>query len=71
LEEVDGTNRFGYVGVLDPYRFIREAEVAIISGNRKVAVALIAQAYFAFDLLAVDCNNAIKTPDIALQERNN
>jgi hypothetical protein len=38
---------------LDPYRYLRQADLALHFGTRDEAVALIAQAYLAFDLV---CN---------------
>ena len=40
---------------LDPCRYVREADLALLYGHREEAVALIAQAYLAFDLMAADC----------------
>ncbi len=44
-----------FVTLLDPYRYILEADQALCDGSRDNAVALIAQAYLAFDLLSADC----------------
>ena len=41
--------------LLDPQRYVREADMALLYGSRDDAIALIAQAYLAFDLLAVRC----------------
>jgi hypothetical protein len=40
--------------LLDPHRYLREADMALLYGSREDAVALIAQAYLAFDLRAAD-----------------
>jgi hypothetical protein len=41
---------------LDPCRYLREADLALLYGSRESAVALIAQAYLAFDLMLADCD---------------
>ena len=41
--------------MLDPQRYVRQADMALLYGSRDEAIALIAQAYLAFDLLAVRC----------------
>jgi hypothetical protein len=43
------------VSPLDPARYVRQADLALIDGNRDEAVALIAQAYIAFDLALAEC----------------
>ncbi len=40
---------------IDPCRYVREADLALLYGSREDAVALIAKAYLAFDLVLVDC----------------
>lgn len=42
---------------LDPCRYVREADAALRSGNREAAVALIQQAFLAFDLVAGNCDD--------------
>lgn len=46
--------RVSLASLLDPHRYLREADLALLYGSRDDAVALIAQAYLAFDLLAAD-----------------
>jgi hypothetical protein len=41
--------------LLDPYRYVLAADDALDRGSREEAVALIAQAYLAFDVLTADC----------------
>ena len=41
---------------LDPCRYLREADLALLYGSRESTVALIAQAYLAFDLMLADCD---------------
>jgi len=41
--------------LLDPYRYVLAADDALRDGKREDAVALIAQAYLAFDVLSADC----------------
>jgi hypothetical protein len=43
------------VSPLDPSRYVRQADLALINGDRDEAVALIAQAYLAFDLALAEC----------------
>jgi hypothetical protein len=40
---------------VDPCRCVREADLALLGGRREAAVALVAQAYLAFDLVRADC----------------
>jgi hypothetical protein len=37
--------------LLDPQRYLREADRALANGHRDDAIALVAKAYLAFDLL--------------------
>jgi hypothetical protein len=37
---------------VDPYLYLRQADLALTQGNREQAVALIVKVYLAFDLLA-------------------
>lgn len=41
---------------IDPCRYVREADLALLYGSREEAVALIAKAYFAFDLALAECD---------------
>ena len=43
------------VSLLDPQRYVREADCALTNGRRDDSIALIAQAYLAFDLLNPGC----------------
>ncbi len=58
------------VSLLDPYRYVREADRALERGDSDHARALIAQAYLAFDLCAAGCEQA-RARDKELWERNN
>lgn len=49
-----GTGHVEFIA-LDPCRYVREADLALLSGRREEAVSLIAQAYLAFDLVRADC----------------
>jgi hypothetical protein len=42
--------------MIDPLHYVREADLALLNGNRDAAVALITKAYLAFDLMAADCD---------------
>jgi len=42
--------------LLDPYRYILAADHMLGEGRRDEAVALIAQAYLAFDVLSAGCD---------------
>jgi hypothetical protein len=44
------------LAAIDPCRYVRQADLALLSGDREEAVALIAQAYLAFDLMLADCD---------------
>jgi hypothetical protein len=55
--------------LLDPCRYVREADRALAVGDLSGAVALIAQAYLAFDLCSTDCRLA-KVWGRASSERN-
>ena len=43
---------------LDPCHYVREADRALADGNHDLAVALVSQAYLAFDLCAASCEHA-------------
>jgi hypothetical protein len=45
------------VSPADPSRYVREADLALLYGSRELAVALIARAYLAYDLLLADCDD--------------
>jgi hypothetical protein len=55
--------------LLDPQRYLREADLALLYGGREDVIALIAQAYLAFDLLAAECS-PLKSQGTARLERN-
>ena len=57
------------VSILDPYRYVREADQGLARGDRDQARSLIAQAYLAFDLCAAGCEQA-KTRDRGSWGRN-
>jgi hypothetical protein len=44
--------------LLDPCRYVHEADQARQRGDHEAAVALIAQAYLAFDLCSAGCEHA-------------
>jgi hypothetical protein len=45
-----------FASMVDPLHYVREADLAVLNGRREAAMALIAKAYLAFDLVAVDCD---------------
>ena len=60
---MEGIARFknhgkGVMPLLDPCRYIREADEAMVTGDRDRVVALIRQAYLAFDLCSSWCEHA-------------
>lgn len=55
--------------LLDPQRYLREADLALLYGSREDVIALIAQAYLAFDLAAAECHT-LNRPDTARSERS-
>jgi hypothetical protein len=55
--------------LLDPQRYLLEADLALLYGSREDVIALIAQAYLAFDLLAAECHQ-VNRPGTAISERN-
>ena len=57
------------LSILDPYRYVCEADRALACGDRGHALALIEQAYLAFDLCAAGCEQA-RARDRASWERN-
>ncbi len=42
---------------VDPGRYVRDADLALQYGSREDAIALIAEAYLAFDLLLAECES--------------
>lgn len=46
------TGHGSVAALLDPQRYVREADRALANGHREEAIALVAKAYLAFDLLA-------------------
>ena len=48
-----GTNRSA-VSEVDPYHYVRQADLALLYGSREDALALISKAYVAFDLVPLD-----------------
>lgn len=55
--------------LLDPQRYLREADLALLYGSREDVIALIAQAYLAFDLMAAECHS-LNCQDTEHSERN-
>ncbi len=49
--------RTAFLELLDPFHYVREADLALLDGDREQAEALIVQAYLAFDLVIADCAN--------------
>ena len=58
LVAVKHGERVGLPFLLDPCHYVREADHALRRGDRKAALALIAQAYLAFDLCSAGCQKA-------------
>jgi hypothetical protein len=48
-----GTDRWGTL--LDPYHYVREAEFALLRGDRHDAVTAITLAYLVFDVISPGC----------------
>jgi hypothetical protein len=42
---------------VDPCRYARQADLALLDGSREEAMAMIAQAYLAFDLVRANCDD--------------
>ena len=57
------------VSLLEPFRYVREADRAVARGDLDGARTLIARAYFAFDLCAAGCEQA-RVQDTESRERN-
>lgn len=55
--------------LLDAQRYLREADLALLHGSHEDVIALIAQAYLAFDLVAAECHS-LNHQDTACSERN-
>jgi hypothetical protein len=45
------------LSAVDPCRYVRQADLALLYGSREEAVAMIAQAYLAFDLVLANCDD--------------
>jgi hypothetical protein len=45
------------LSAVDPCRYVRQADLALLYGTREEAVAMIAQAYLAFDLVLANCDD--------------
>ena len=58
------------VPLLDPCRFVRDADLALARGDREEAVLLIQQAYLAFDLCANWCCERVRAAGKDRSERN-
>jgi hypothetical protein len=43
--------------VVDPCRYVRQADLALLHGSREKAVAMVAQTYRAFDLVLANCED--------------
>ena len=56
--------------LLDPCRYVREADEALEDGDREAALVLIARAYFAFDLCSAGCE-FVRAWGRGSSERNN
>jgi hypothetical protein len=56
------------IALLDPCRYVREAELAIANGDREKAIELVQRVYLAFDLCATWCHALRRTDP---PERNN
>ena len=59
----------GSVPLLDPCRYVREADQAMEDGDREQAVSLIRQAFLAFDLCSNWCRQ-VKRSGRDPRERN-
>lgn len=57
------------ISILDPHRYVREADQALARGDRDQARTLIAHAYLAFDLCVAGCEQA-RARDRGSLERN-
>ncbi len=53
----DLATNFAELSAVDPCRYVRQADLALLYGSREEAVAMIAQAYLAFDLVLADCDD--------------
>ena len=49
-------NRYCRISAVDPCRYVRQADIALLYGSRDEAVAMIALAYLAFDLVLANCD---------------
>jgi hypothetical protein len=55
--------------LVDPCRYLREADEALRCGDRAAALGLISKAYLAFDLCSAGCRYA-RAPGRVSRERN-
>ena len=51
-----GTN-IAELSAVDPRRYVRQADLALLYGSREEAMAMITQAYLAFDLVLTNCDD--------------
>jgi hypothetical protein len=51
-----GTN-IAELSAVDPCRYVRQADLALLYGSREEAMAMITQAYLAFDLVLTNCDD--------------
>ena len=53
----DLATNLAQLSAVDPCRYVRQADLALLYGSREEAVAMIAQAYLAFDLVLANCDD--------------
>jgi hypothetical protein len=53
----DLATKLAELSAVDPCRYVRQADLALLYGTREEAVAMIAQAYLAFDLVLTNCDD--------------
>ena len=54
--------------LVEPYLYLRQADVALLQGNREQAIALIGRIYLAFDLLVAGCDEISDSDRIRRKE---
>lgn len=57
MEYILDLNSDAWGTALDPCRYVRLAEQALVQGSRDEAMALVAKAYLAFDLVLATCDD--------------